>query len=171
MLTARLELRLPTPADRERFVELFQDDAFMVFSGGPLDIQAANQRFDVMLERAARIPFAKQPVVERQSGTLIGYVGVDWLEVDGRQQLEFGYRLVPEARGKRYATEAGSALVELAASRFSGELLVVIHPANIASVKTSEALGFHFWKYTAVDGDRRYIGRRQFGESSHRAGA
>ena len=164
MLTTRLEVRLPSPADRTRFVELFRDDGFMVFSGGPLNVEAANRRFDNMLELAAQIPFAKQPVVERSSGTIIGYVGVDWLEVERRQRLEFGYRLVPEARGKGYATEAGRALVELAAQTFCGELLVVIHPTNIASIKTSETLGFRFWKRTPVEGEVRYIGRRQIGE-------
>jgi RimJ/RimL family protein N-acetyltransferase len=164
VLTARLEVRLPSPADRARFVELFRDDEFMVFSGGPLDVEAANQRFDNMLARAAEIPFAKQPVVERFSGTIVGYTGVDWLEVEQLQRLEFGYRLVPEARGKGYATEAGHALVALALQTFCGELLVVIHPTNIASIETSQTLGFRFWKHTPVDGEVRYIGRRQIGK-------
>ena len=164
MLTARLEVRLPCPADRARFVELFRDDGFMIFSGGPLNVEAARQRFDNMLDRAAEIPFAKQPVVERCSGTIIGYAGADWLKVERQRRLEFGYRLVPEARGKGYATEAGHALVELAAQTFCGELVVVIHPKNRASIATSERLGFRYWKHAPVQGEGRYIGRRQIGE-------
>jgi hypothetical protein len=50
MLTARLEIRLPNKGDRERFVRIFSDSAFKVFSGGFLDYEAANQRFDRMFE-------------------------------------------------------------------------------------------------------------------------
>ena len=164
MLTSRLELRLPSAADRARFVELFRDDGFMVFSGGPLNLDAANQRFDNMLERAAEIPFAKQPIIERSSRTIIGYIGVDWLEVERQRRLELGYRLVPASRRKGYATEAGHALVELAAQTFRGEFVVVIHPTNIASIKTSESLGFRFWKHAPVEGEVRYMGRRGIGE-------
>jgi hypothetical protein len=48
-LTPRLEVRCPTELDRPRFVELFCDDAFMAFSGGPLAADQAKARFDRML--------------------------------------------------------------------------------------------------------------------------
>jgi RimJ/RimL family protein N-acetyltransferase len=83
-------------------VRLFGDEEFMVFSGGALDFEAANRRFDRMLERARELPFAKQPVVERSTGTIIGYSGVDRFEFEGESRLEFGYRLVPEAWGQGY---------------------------------------------------------------------
>ena len=53
MLTSRLELRLPVETDRARFVELFCDEEFMVFSGGVLDSRAAHARFDQMLEQCS----------------------------------------------------------------------------------------------------------------------
>src|SRR5438270_4179849 len=108
-LTARLQLRLPEETDRARFVELFCDDEFMVFSGGVLEAAAANARFDEMLERAHELPFAKQPVIERRTGRIVGYAGVNWFEFEGERRLEFGWRLVPEARGHGYATEASEA--------------------------------------------------------------
>jgi RimJ/RimL family protein N-acetyltransferase len=120
VLTARLEIRLPDEEDRERFVQLFGDRAFMVFSGGVLDHEAANRRFDQMLERAAEISFAKQPIIERSSGAIIGYSGVDRFEFEEEPRLEYGYRLVPEARGRGYATEAGLALLAAAADTLPG---------------------------------------------------
>src|SRR5262245_13332662 len=103
MLTDRLEVRLPVEADRKRFVELFQDPEFMEFSAGVHDVQSANDRFDGMLRMAAELPFAKQPVIERTSGAIVGYSGAAWFEFEGDQRLEYGYRLVPEARGRGYA--------------------------------------------------------------------
>src|SRR5437016_6078758 len=152
VLTERLEVRLPTEADRSTFVRFFGDDDFMVFSDGVLDEDAANRRFDEMLVRAAEIPFAKQPVVERSTGVILGYSGVNWFEFEGEQRLEWGYRLMPSARGKGYATEAGRALLDVSAETFRGEILCMIDPKNIPSQNVARKLGFTFWKQAVIGG-------------------
>jgi hypothetical protein len=58
-----------------------------------------------MLTRGAELTFAKQPVIEGSTGIIVGYVGVDWFDFEGRRRLEFGYRLASEVRGLGYATE------------------------------------------------------------------
>ena len=141
VLTERLEVRLPVAADRARFVDLFQDPAFMQFSDGVHDRASAGTRFDVMLETAGRVPFAKQPVIERSSGEIVGYIGAAWCAFAGASRLEFGYRLVPSARRQGYATEAGLAVLSLAADSFRGELLAMIDPLNVASRSVIGKLG------------------------------
>jgi RimJ/RimL family protein N-acetyltransferase len=162
VLTERLEVRLPREADRERFVELFCDPEFMVFSDGVHDLASAHRRFDRMVRDAAEVPFAKQPVIERATGVLIGYSGVAWFDFEGARRLEFGYRLVPEARGRGYATEAGRALVELAAATFRGEVLAMIDPTNHASQAVITKLQFAFWKQAEIDGYLDNLYRRTF---------
>jgi RimJ/RimL family protein N-acetyltransferase len=161
MLTARLEVRAPIEADRARFVELFQDPEFMVFSDGVHDVDSANTRFDGMLRDVQDVPFAKQPVIERASGEIIGYSGVAWFEFEGEQRLEYGHRLVPEARGRGYATEAGLAVLQLAQS-FRCELLAMIDPRNDASKNVIGKLGFTFWKRAVIDGYDDELYRRAF---------
>jgi len=163
MLTPRVEVRLPVESDRERFVELFCDESFMVFSAGVLDSDSAHRRFDEMLERAAELPFAKQPVIERRTGSIIGYSGVNSFEFEEQRRLEYGYRLVPEARGKGYATEASRALLTLAEQTFSGEILAMIDPRNTASQNVARKLGFAFWKQAVVDGFLDNLYRLQLG--------
>ena len=163
MLTARLEVRLPKEADRARFVELFCDDEFMIFSGGVHTPDSAHERFDEMLVRAAELPFAKQPVIERSSGVIIGYTGVNWFDFEGQPRLEYGYRLVPRARGTGYATEAGRALLSHAEETFRGELLAMIDPTNHASMNVARKLGFAYWKQAVVDGWLDNIFRRTVG--------
>jgi len=162
VLTERLELRAPQEDDRDRFVELFQDSEFMVFSDGVHDLDAAHARFDVMLRTANDVPFAKQPVIERATGTIIGYSGVAWFEFEGARRLEFGYRLVPEARGRGFATEAGRALLARAAETFRGELLAMVDPTNAPSIGVITKLGFTFWKQAEIDGYVDNIYRRAF---------
>jgi RimJ/RimL family protein N-acetyltransferase len=157
VVTTRLEVRPPREADRARFTELFGDDAFMVFSTQPLTEEAADRRFDHMLAMCEIIPFSKQPIVERASGLVVGYTGVDYFTFEGEERLEWGYRLVPEWRGFGYATEASQALLARARETFSGELLAIIDPANHSSERVCRKLGFTFQRQTRVDGDLRSL--------------
>ena len=157
LVTSRLEVRPPREADRVRFADLFRNDAFMVFSSAPLSEDAAHKRFDHMLAMCQVVPFAKQPIVERSSGVVVGYTGVDYFTFEGEERLEWGYRLLPVARGKGYATEAGHALLTSAGETFSGELLAIIDPANHASQNVCRKLGFAFLKQASVDGDLRNL--------------
>jgi RimJ/RimL family protein N-acetyltransferase len=154
--TARLVVRPPREADRDRFVELFRDEDFMVYSG-VLTEQAATDRFDHMVAVCQAVPFGKQPVVERSSGLVVGYTGVDHIAVEGRTWLEWGYRLVPKRRGLGYATEAGQALLAKAHQTYTGELLAIIAPENLASQNVCRKLGFTFWKQAPVEGDLRNL--------------
>src|SRR3954453_2697526 len=163
MYTERLEVRPPVETDRERFVALFQDPEFMVFSGGVHSLESAHERFDGMLENVRAVPFAKQPVIDRSTGTILGYCGVAWFEFEGARRLEWGYRLVPEARGLGYATEANLSLVDLANRVYSGEVLAMIDPLNLPSQNVIAKLGFTFWKQAEIDDYVDNLYRRTFG--------
>lgn len=139
----------------------------MVYPSGAVTAEAASERFDQMLQRCEELPFAKQPVVESSSGIVVGYCHVDWLDFEGARRLEFGYRLVPEARGKGYATEASSTLLAVAGETFRGELLAVIYTTNTASIRAADRLGFAFWKHARVDGELRHIARWHVGDDAN----
>jgi RimJ/RimL family protein N-acetyltransferase len=160
--TARLLVRPPREADRDRFVGLFRDEAFMVHAG-VLTEQEAGDRFDHMVAFRRTVPFGKQPVVELSSGLVVGYTGVDHIAFEGRTWLEWGYRLVPECRGLGYATEAGQALLATAHQTYTGELLAIIAPENRASQNVCHKLGFTFWKQAPVAGDTRNLYTRSVG--------
>jgi RimJ/RimL family protein N-acetyltransferase len=151
-------------------VELFCDDDFMIFSGGVLTAEAAHARFDEMLVRGAELPFAKQPIIERPTSTIVGYAGVNWFDFEGDRRLEFGYRLTPAARGKGYATEASRAVLATADQTFTGEILAMIDPRNTASQNVAAKLGFVFWKQAVVDGYLVDLHRRDVGSTVSRHG-
>lgn len=161
--TARLLVRPPREADRDRFVELFRDEDFMVYAGVRTE-EEARDRFDHMVAVCRTIPFGKQPVVELSSGLVVGYTGVDHIDLEGRTWLEWGYRLVPERRGLGYATEAGQALLAKAHRTYTGELLAIIAPENLASQNVCHKLGFTFWKQAPVEGDIRNLYTLPVGE-------
>lgn len=146
METERLLLRAPVESDRPRFVELFTDEAFTVFSGGVHDVESANDRFDRMLTLVDAVPYAKQPVIEKATGTIVGYTGVGTVVLEGIDRLEWGWRLVPEARGLGYATEATAALLQVADAHDDGEMLCIIAVENAPSRRVADKLGFRWWR-------------------------
>jgi RimJ/RimL family protein N-acetyltransferase len=123
LVTSRLEVRPPRELDRARFVELFCNDDFMIFFGQALTEETAHGRFDHMMAMCEVVPFAKQPIVERASGLVVGYTGVDYFSFEGKERLEWGYRLVPDARGLGHATEASQALLAALVRRFRANCL------------------------------------------------
>lgn len=139
-------IRPPAKRDRARFVELFTDEAFTVFSDGVHDVESANRRFDLMLLLAEAVPYAKQPVIERTSGVIVGYTGVGTVLLDGVNRLEWGWRLVPGARGHGYATEATAALLSLADKFDDGEMLCLIDIDNQPSRRVADKVGFKWWR-------------------------
>lgn len=129
----------------------------MVFYPGALTREQASNRFDHMLAVCGTLPFGKQPVVELSSRAVVGYTGVDYIDFEGRTWLEWGYRLVPECRGRGYATEATRALLSRARETYTGELLAIIAPENLASQNVCQKLGFAFWKQAPVGGELRNL--------------
>ncbi len=144
--TGRLIIRPPAERDRARFVELFTDEAFTVFSDGVHDVGSANTRFDSMLLFADAVPYAKQPIMERSSGAVVGYTGVGSVLLAGVHRLEWGWRLVPEVRGQGYATEATAALLSLADKVDDGEMLCLIDVNNHPSRRVADKVGFKWWR-------------------------
>ena len=151
--TDRLTLRAPVEDDRRRFVELFTDEAFTVFSDGVHDVESAHARFDRMLDMGDALAYAKQPVIERGSGTIIGYTGADSIAIDGSDRLEWGWRLVPEARGRGYATEAAAALLAVDDRHADGEVLCIIAADNRPSRRVADKVGFRPWRRIGWMGD------------------
>ncbi len=144
--TERLLIRAPVESDRPRFVELFTNEAFTVFSGGVHDVESANDRFDRMLTLVDAVPYAKQPVIEKATGTIVGYTGAGTVVFEGLDRLEWGWRLVPEARGLGYATEATAALLEVADAHDNGEMLCIIAVDNGPSRRVADKLDFGWWQ-------------------------
>ncbi|MFE2502158.1 GNAT family N-acetyltransferase [Streptomyces rubiginosohelvolus] len=83
-------------------------------------------------------------VVERESGLVVGSIGLFWPPAEG--VVGIGYGIVASRRGRGYATEATRALAEFALT--AAEVHTVsadVEGANPASVRVLEKAGFHRW--------------------------
>jgi RimJ/RimL family protein N-acetyltransferase len=87
-----------------------------------------------------RFEQAKMFFIEKKDGTKIGFIGQPPL---GSSQVEIGYALLPNERGKGYATEATKIIVDyLFLSKDTVRIQAHIDPKNIASQKVVEKNGF-----------------------------
>lgn len=77
----------------------------------------------------------------RASSSFIGDCGLTWQLIDGTEELEIGYHVLPEFQGRGFATEAAIASRDLALSLGHRRLVSIIHPNNRASRRVAEKVG------------------------------
>ena len=143
--TARLERRALSMDDLDDHHRMFgSDDTVRYVYEEPLDRAAAAEHLQRRM--AAILPAEGEwlNLAVVAEGRFIGECGVG-LRSAMHRQCEIGYGLLPEARGRGYATEAASAMVDLAftalgAHRVAGRL----DARNLDSARVLERIGMRF---------------------------
>jgi ribosomal-protein-alanine N-acetyltransferase len=95
-------------------------------------------------EKIVESPNERKPfIIEKKDGNKIGFITHFYvLHIAGRQ-LEIGYSLVPNERGKGYCSEAVKIMVDyLFLSKDIGRIQAQTDPRNVASQKVLEKVGF-----------------------------
>lgn len=94
-------------------------------------------------------PYGQRQIVERESGLVIGAIGLFWPPADGR--LEIGYGIVASRRGRGLATEAARAMVEFALTAPGVHTVYAdVELSNPASVRVLEKAGLQRWSDDAT---------------------
>jgi ribosomal-protein-alanine N-acetyltransferase len=145
--TERLTLRYQQPSDVAPLVDLWADPKVTRHMGGPRDREWLQSAF----EETARDPRAERydlwPLIEKETGQVVGHCGLLDKEVEGRQEIELIYVLASSAWGKGYATEIGRALKAYAFEEMGlGRLIALIEPENTASERVAEKVGMRLEK-------------------------
>ncbi|HCG9584283.1 TPA: GNAT family N-acetyltransferase [Vibrio parahaemolyticus] len=141
--TEHLELRQFAQRDRDEVVVLLQDADFMAFSPtGGMSSEQAETRFDALVNAFHNEDIGKFCVIERSTGELIGYCGLESYDYNGETVVELGYRLKVSARGKGYAFEASSAVLSFARDVGYSKVLAITEPENVVSQHILLKLGF-----------------------------
>ena len=88
-------------------------------------------------------------LIDKASDEFIGQCGLLIQEVDGIQELEIGYSILPDHRNKGYATEAAQKCRDYAfENNFTDSLISIIHAENLRSEKVAKKNGMTFNKKT-----------------------
>lgn len=85
--------------------------------------------------------FGRLAVVDKATQRVIGFCGLKYL--GDLQEVDLGYRLLPEFWGRGLATEAGRAVLDDGHERLGLKAIIgLILPENVASRRVLEKLGF-----------------------------
>ena len=101
-------------------------------------------------------------LIDKKTNALVGQCGLLIQTIDDLEELEIGYSLMPEHRGKGYALEAAQKCKEFAfENNLRDSLISTIHIENDASAKVAIANGMKLDKTTTSHGDPVNIYRIQ----------
>lgn len=141
LATARLTLRPFGPEDADELHEIFADPLSHTVGGGPFtDIAQTRRWIDNRGEAHRRHGLVWYALHEAETGLLVGNCGL-LTGRTGPAEPEIGYLVRRPCRGRGYATEAATAVVEECAAAGFGRVWASIRPHNTASRRIVERLG------------------------------
>ena len=146
MQTARLLLRRFTLDDAEAYMPLVSDPAVLRYTGEEpqQSIEAVRQILQTRpLRDYLKYGYGRMACIEKSTGRLVGFCGLKYLE--DLNEVDIGYRFMPDTWGKGYATESASAVMNQC--RKEGKIKRVIglvEPENLGSVNVLKKLGLFF---------------------------
>lgn len=144
--TPRLLLCRPGMSDLSEIVSLWTDPQVTAFIGGPRE---ASPVLDFFREFAADFEAAQErwgdrwwTIVEWASDRFVGLVSLVAKEIEGQDEVELGYFLLPFAWGRGFALEAAREVCDYAFGSLGLKSLVaLIDPENSRSQAVATRLG------------------------------
>lgn len=149
--TKRLKFRNLLSTDFKAWLPFHKDPrSTQYWEGLPKDPQTAcREQFDRVFERYEKKLGGMNALILKSDGNLIGICGLLIQTVDGLQELEIGYSILPEYWKQGYATEAAVKCREYAfKNKLADSLISVIHVDNKPSQKVALNNGMHLDKTT-----------------------
>ncbi len=149
VLTPRLILRRMRPDDWIHLVHMDSDPVTMATLGG---VRTHDETVSYVLQQATHWEqhgFGWWAAFERDTSEFVGRGGIRFLELEGQQDIEVGYGLLPRFWGRGLATELAQAATRagfdvLGLTRLIGITL----PTNAASRRVLEKAGFGYVRDT-----------------------
>jgi [ribosomal protein S5]-alanine N-acetyltransferase len=149
LTTARMRAERIGPEHRDGLIALLGDPRVGATLAGvrtPAEVDEQIARFDADWERNG---FGWYAWLDRGTGGLIARGGIQPATVDGVQEVELGWAVVPERWGQGLATELGAACVGVAFGPLAlPDVVAFTLPANAGSRRVMEKLGMRYEKTT-----------------------
>lgn len=142
--TERLALREMTDDDAGFYLAMLSDPDFKAHiadRGVRTEEQALAHMQDRVFTSYEVHGFGMWLVSRKQDGAAIGMAGL--VKRDFLDFVDIGYAFLPSGRGEGYATEASAGVMRYAIEHFGiDKLAAIVSPANGASIRVLERLGF-----------------------------
>lgn len=144
--TQRLLIRRFTVDDAEAYWPLVSSPEVLRYVGEPAltSIEAVRDLIESRPLRDYQLyGYGRMACIDKDSGRLIGFSGLKYL--DDMNETDIGYRFLPEAWGKGYATESAAAILARQSLQFGLRRIIgLVEPENHGSVRVLKKLGLTF---------------------------
>jgi [ribosomal protein S5]-alanine N-acetyltransferase len=162
----RLIFRKIEESDFETWLTFIQypESVKYIFSQSQLQITDPIERckiwFKRVFDRYENNLGGMNALIDKHSNQLIGQCGLLIQTVDGVEELEIGYSIMPNQRKKGYALEAAKKCRDFAfENNFRDSLISMIHVDNTDSAKVAIGNGMHLEKTIGDENERLNIFR------------
>jgi len=139
--TERIEFRKLKKEDIPLWFTFFQDPSSLLYIGLGIEkkeLNDAEKWIDRQIGRYKEDGFGLYAFLDIETQKLIGQCGLIPREIDGQDELEIAYHVLPEYRRMGYASEAATAAKEFAkTNKLKDSLISIIHIDNLASQKVA----------------------------------
>jgi ribosomal-protein-alanine N-acetyltransferase len=147
--TERLVLRNWLESDANYYMILANDVGYNCFSRpGHFLVHTtaeAEQKIHDRIDLFSQRRLGKFPIFLKETREFIGTCGLEPYELDGRTEVELGYRLCLKHWGKRYAEESAIAVMRYGFDALNlARIIAFALPQNKASLRILENLKFKF---------------------------
>ena len=161
--TPRLTLREFEPTDLDAMRLVFGDEEVMHFGSGVQDDEYIRKFIESCRANYRERGFGLWAVCEYENTRALGYCGLTLFpDINGREEVEIGYRLARDVWGQGFATEAAMAVREFATDSLEfHRLIALIDPQNERSIRVARKLGMQHEADVMLPGydhaDRVYV--------------
>ncbi len=158
--TPRLILRPFAADDLDRMAELMANKDFMRFSMGPMTHEQTKSFLDKVIGwDRERMP-SQFAMIVRSSETLAGYCGFFHHEVDGKMEIEIGYRLDSGCWNRGLTSEAARTVRDHGFRDLKLDYVIsLIHPENHPSRRVAAKNGMIMERETTLEVSRHLFSR------------
>lgn len=153
--TQRLLLRHFHIEDLEQIHRvIFSDAEVMRFGDGPQTKEWTHQWLGRHIAGYEKYGYGPCAIIEQNAQKIIGYCGLFYFpDINGKEEVEIGYRLAHSTWGQGYATEAAGTVRDFAWKTLNlSRLVALIDPANIASLRVAKKLGMQYEGEVMLEG-------------------
>lgn len=151
--TERLLIRRLTPDDAAAYLPLVSLPEVIRFTGERA-LRSTDEVVQLLETRSIRdyerYGYGRMACIEKSTARLVGFSGLKYLE--DMDEADVGYRFLPDAWGKGYATETASAIMNAQPREFGlARVIGLVEPENRGSVRVLQKLGLAYEGRIAAD--------------------
>lgn len=139
MIAARIR-----EADRDDLVRMNRDERLTATLGGVRSEKETREALSMMLGHWERHGYGLWIFRARDNGSFVGRAGLRNSRVEGSDEIELLYAVMPEFWLSGYASEMARALLEIAAEAGMKSVVAFTLPTNLGSRRVMERVGMRY---------------------------